>query len=301
MKIITRFPDVIDNSMRKAFAECPMRFARRYVENLVPTAPPSVDLHFGACFAKGMEIARKQFYFNGTSSDESIEAGVEAAFEAYGNFQPPVASYKTKDRLVGAVRYYFQQWPLDDMLAPVTDGVERRFDISLPIGHPETNVPLRYAGRYDMLATDSKLRFYVVDEKTTGKISDSWVKQWDLDSQMTGYIWSVQRELPFEDLEDLEVMAQIRGISVLKYEFGHVEIPVVRSQYMIDRWYEQLCHDVHRMVAEYRIGMWDMALNTACVPYGRTCDYAMLCKSANPERLIEGNYGKVVWNPLAKD
>lgn len=305
MKIVSKFPEVIDNTMRKAFVECPMRFNRHFVENLVPVAPPSVDLHFGACFAKAMEVTRKAFYFgNGISSQIAIEAGIDAACAAYGSFQPPAASYKTKERLSGAVHYYFEQWPLGDILVPVAEGIECRFDIALPILHPDTGAALRYAGRYDMLATDRALRHFVVDEKTTGKLGDSWIAQWDLDAQMTGYVWAVQKELETRSdkvLGQVEVLAQVRGISILKYEFGHVEIPVVRSRYMVERWYQQLVHDIHRMIVEYKTGMWDMALGTACVPYGRICDYAKLCKSANPERLIEGNYSEVVWNPLAKD
>src|SRR5437879_3117354 len=107
------FPIVIDNSIRRAFVECPTRMMRRYVENLAPTQP-NVDLHFGGSFAKGIEAARQAFYgLLRVSSSEAGEFGIEAAMTAYGDFQPPVTSYKTKARLIGAIRYYFEQWPLD--------------------------------------------------------------------------------------------------------------------------------------------------------------------------------------------
>lgn len=292
------FPAVIDNTMRKAFVECPQRFARRHVENLRPSAASSVDLVFGGAFAKGVEVARKRFYVEPCLVTElAIEEGIAAAVAEYGDFQPPAVSYKTKARLVGALRYYFEQWPLGaDGLTPVDGGIEYMFNIELPLQHPDTEKPLQYAGRFDMLATDTNGRYYVVDEKTTSRLGDSWVAQWDLDAQMTGYIWAARFKTPAES----EILAQVRGISILKNDYGHVEIPVVRSAWMIKRWYEQLFLDVLRMVECYQLGRWDFALGNACVPYGRACDYAMLCKSPNPERLIEGNYKIEVWNPLER-
>jgi hypothetical protein len=299
------FPTVIDNTMRKAFVSCPESFNRRFVECIQPIAPPSVDLHFGACFAKAMESARKAFYFEPrVGQAEAIEEGVEAGVAAWGAFQGPAASNKSLPRLIGAIRYYFQQWPLgEDGLEAL--GVECSFAIELPIMHPD-RLPthdgvqrnIKYAGRYDMLAKDSNGRLYVVDEKTTSRLGDSWIAQWDLDSQMTGYIWSVKNQL---ENKNAEVMAQIRGVSILRNDYGHAECNIVRSAHMLDQWYDQLVWDVYRMVAAYNFQRFDKALSSACTAYGRPCDYAMLCKSADPTRLIDGNYHRVVWNPVAEE
>lgn len=189
------------------------------------------------------------------------------------------------------------------------------FDFELPIVHPDTGINLRYAGRYDMLASDKNGRLYVVDEKTTSRLGDSWVSQWDLDTQMTGYICSVKKAYEDEwvastkgprEFEMPEIMAQIRGISILKNDYGHAEIPIVRPQWMIDRWYMQLHADVSRFVRAYEnakgVGQqaYDMALHSnACSAYNRDCDYKQLCLSPNPERLVTGSYQTAIWNPLA--
>lgn len=296
------FPVVIGNTMHKAFVSCPTKMMRRHVQNIRPIGDKSVDLLFGSCSATGVEVARKSFYVSGWPVQSAIEAGIAAATAQYGNFQPPDRSYKTRDRLAGALRYYFEQWPLgEDGLTPLPDGIECRFDIAIPILHPDTGEWLRYAGRYDMLAKDANGRIYVVDEKTTSKLGDSWVAQWDLDAQMTGYIWAVQQTIDrHKHGEDIEIMAQIRGVSILMRDYGHVEIPIVRPQWMIDRWYEQMLRDVERMVDAYKRGQWDVALHSnSCVAYGRPCDYMPLCCSPNPERLIDGAYKVVVWNPIA--
>jgi hypothetical protein len=119
-----------------------------------------------------------------------------------------------------------------------------------------------------------------------------------MDSQMTGYIWAVRQNAVIAVSDDEEVMAQIRGISILKNDYGHAEVPVVRSQHMIDQWYEQMLHDVQHMIVCWKSKWWDQSFSQACTDYGRTCDYAMLCKSADPQRLIGGNYKEVIWNPL---
>lgn len=300
------FPLVIDNSMRKAYVSCPTKFMHRYCENIVPVYTRTVDLHFGACFAKGIEHARKAFYERKQTVEFSVEHAIEVAAIEWSNFQSPPLSYKTLPRLIGALRYYFQQWPLgEDGLIPVEDGIECSFDIELPIAHPVLDQGIRYVGRFDMLATDKNGRYYVVDEKTTSKLGDSWFMNWDMDAQMSGYIWAVKQgifklasvqQFGFEH----EVMAQVRGISILKNDYGHAEVPVVRSQHMIDQWHEQLLHDIEGMIRCWKAKWWDKNLSNACTEYARQCDYAMLCKSVDADRLVEGNYKTEIWNPLER-
>jgi len=278
----------------------------RHVRNIRPVSDESVDLRFGSAFATGVEITRKAFFQEDLPAKTAIEDGIEAALVAYGDFVAPDKSNKTAVRLVGALRYYFEQWPLgEDGLTPVAGGIECMFDIPLPLTHPDTGEPIRYAGRYDMLATGVNGRIYVVDEKTTSRLGNSWNAQWDLDAQMTGYIWSVLYGIGYRVgkaaiAPDVEVMAQIRGVSILLRDYGHAEIPLVRPIWAIDRWYNQMLRDVRRMVDSYETGTWDAALySNACVAYQRPCDYTMLCTSPNPERHIEHNYQTVVWNPIA--
>jgi PD-(D/E)XK nuclease superfamily protein len=295
------FPVVIDNSMRKTFVACPTKFMRKYAQNLKQVSENSVNLHFGKCFASGIEIARKVFWEAGSTQQEAIEAGINATSTAWNNFQSPPMSNKTLPRLIGALRYYFEQWPLgEDGLTPVANGIECSFAIDLPIVHPQTGLPLKYAGRFDMLAADPNDRWYVVDEKTTSRLGDSWFMQWDMDAQMTGYIWAVKQGAISSLADDWEVMAQVRGLSILKNDYGHAEVNIVRSTHMIEQWHQQLLRDVRRMVESYKAGEWDKNLSNSCTEYARQCEYAMLCKSADPAHLIEGNFKEEVWNPLLR-
>lgn len=293
------FPHVIDNTIRKAIATCHTKAKRLHIDNLRPVGEDSVDLHFGRCFASAMEVIRKSAYVQGNDPYIAMGEGIEAAVKEWGTFQLPSSSKscKTLDRLVHAIRFYFTVWPLgEDGLTPVENGIECMFDFELPILHPDTAEPLRYAGRYDMLASDKSKLLYVVDEKTTGKMGNSWISQWDLDTQMSGYIWSVKRERP-----DALVMAQVRGISILQNDFGHAEIPIIRPQWMLDMWYGQMLRDVMKFKQAYLTDTFDKALHSnACSQYNRDCEFKQLCLSPNPERLIDGNYKEVIWNPLER-
>lgn len=313
------FPHVIDNTIRKALAICQQQAAYKHIDNIQPVGEVSVDLHFGRCFATGVEMARRWYF--GTeplSADSAIQAGMEAVTAAWGDYRLPSDSRspKTLSRLVQALTYYFQQWPLgEDGLTPVENGIEHGFNFEIPIAHPDDGVLLRYAGRPDMLAQDKNGRLHVVDEKTAGKFGDTWVSQWDLDTQMTGYIWGVQQQIKAnwhfagDTVPEMpEIVAQIRAVSIGSKEFGHVELPIVRPDWMIQRWYRQMLADVTHFKAAYEHSQrgtftcaYNLALHgNACTSYNRDCDYKMLCMSPNPERLVAGNYQTVVWDPLER-
>jgi hypothetical protein len=130
------------------------------------------------------------------------------------------------------------------------------------------------------------------DEKTTGKLGESWVSQWEMDSQMSGYAYAIKQINP-----TAEVIAQIRGVSILKSEFGHIEANIVRKDWELERWHRQLVKDVQRMVLSYIKGEWDYALGNACNDYGRPCDFMMLCKSPNPKQRMDGNFVLNDWRP----
>lgn len=288
------FPAVIDNTIRKAMVACPTQVMYRHVQNIRPKEEKLIDLHYGKCFATGIEFARKNFFIGFMSAVEAVDSGVAMAIKEWGEFNEPTKSNKSLGTLVSALHYYFGQWPLgEDGLTPTEGGIECRFAIEIPVWNPDTGTKLMYAGRYDMRALDDAGRTVIVDEKTTSRLGDSWWQQWDLDSQMTGYIWSVLQEDP-----EADVSAMIRGISVLRDGHGHVEVPIQRTKFMVDRWYWQMLRDVQRMVESYQQGRWDQALSGACVGYGRPCDYAKLCLRPNPEQIIESEYKVVVWNPL---
>lgn len=300
-KIISIFPHVVDNTMRETLIRCE-KAAYWNHERGLKTIGINPDLHAGHAFARGIEVARKEFWVEGKDAYDSVLKGVEALYENYGNFIYPADRFKNRsaERMAGALTYYFEQWPFKRENAPVLleEGyaIEKGFGIEIPVFHPdETN--LKYGMKPDLIEIRDGV-VWGVDEKSGGSLSDAWVNQWTMNSQITGYCWGIPQllkqngvNLPFGGIE-------IRGVGITPTKYSHMAIQVLRMPWEIKRWYQQMHFDMIRWVQAHGHGDHDLALGHACAMYNDPCDYQKLCKAHDPEYLIEGNYTVRHWNPL---
>lgn len=315
------FPRQVDNSARSDFVMCPTRWMYAFLFSITTTAP-SIHLHAGGAFARGLEVARKAFYQYGKSEAEAKRDGLEAIIIAYGNFVPVEtrSGDKSLDNVIRAYDSYLKMYGLGrDRVKPYVDEAgkvmcEFTFTVATEVrnpscGHcnhnnePEVAVcsncgealdPILYCGRSDMIGlfNDS---LWVVDEKTATQLGDSWAGQFDLDSQFTGYVAAARYHL-----RKPVAGAIVRGVGLLKTKITHSEVVLTRNQWMIDRWWNQLHRDLRRMVRSYCEGEFDMALTkSACGAYGG-CTYKTLCESSEPRRWLN-QYRIRHWDPLAKD
>lgn len=300
---VTPFPLVWDNTMRAAFVRCPTYWRRAYLEGWASPIP-SIHLHAGGAFAFGVEQTRKAFYERSLPVDDAVASGAAGIITAFGDAEVPdtgSGANKSPDRLLEGLVSYFDQYPLsDDPLKPLAlpDGKRAlEFTFSLPIPdvlHPATGDPLIYAGRFDMLAERDGVLF-IVDEKTASQLGASWVSQWTLDSQFTGYCWAA-RQFGYP-----VAGAIIRGISFLKSSIGHAQAIIYRPEWTVERWYKQLCRDLRRAIACWSEDEFDLALDkSACGSYGG-CTFVRVCDSPDPERWLEADFVKRKWDPLNKD
>lgn len=303
MTDILSFPPVIDSSMRSEFTSCPHSFFRRYIQGL-QQPHRSIHLHFGASFAQGLTTLRQAFYGHRATLDEAMAAGAAAIVKAWGDFPQEVeGSAKSLYRCIGALESYCSQYPpATDHVRPLVEGdvvhTEFNFALPLPIRHPQTGEPLLYSGRFDMLGDMGGLKV-IEDDKTTSQLGPTWGTQWRLRGQFTGYAWGASE---FGHRIDGIV---VRGISILKTQYGHAEVIEQRPRWMIDRWRDQLHRDIHRMIhcwREYsRYGNpyeFDQSLDTACSSYGG-CQFLDLCTSANPDQWLS-QYDVGHYDPLGE-
>lgn len=305
MKVIPIFPEFVDNSMRKELVKCQQAAAYRYELGLRSNKQTRVDLHAGKAFAKGMEVMRRAFYWEGKDEGQALYEGVKALYAAYGDFPTPPDSNKSVDRMAGALTYYVQQRPLsEEPLKPIAMGdkpaLEVGFSFSSEVLHPVTGLAIQYSGRFDMLALNEKdNKAWIVDEKTGKSLGDKWANQWQMDSQITGYYVGARRLLDDHGYHLMEIGgAYINGIAIKKYDYEHVRVAAYREQWEMDRWWAQFNKDLKRWVDASRLNEYDRALDHACAYYNNPCDFQVLCKSRNPERVIEGNFYVERWNPL---
>lgn len=319
------FPHAIDSTILSTFRSCPRKAFMQYVQHWKPRSN-SVHLIAGGAFAKGIEVARKCFFegegvipkvsnevVNGEmvrkvlwdegtcrSGDPVLaqELGLAALMAAYGDFECPADSAKSMERMCGALEFYFERYPFDmDGTKPIEiggkKGIEFSFAEPLDVLHPVTGDPILYTGRADMLAHFQDA-IYVFDEKTTSQLGASWPNQWELRSQFSGYIWAARRH-------NVDAKgAVVRGVSILKTKYDTMQVPTYRSNYELDRWYEQTNRDIRRMIQCWEEGYWDWNLDHSCAEYGGCVFSKQVCKSDRPEIWLEQYFEQRVWDPLAR-
>jgi hypothetical protein len=298
------FPEVIDNTFREGFTQCHQKHFWQAIQRLTSDVP-NIHLHAGKSFAKALETTRKAFYEDNLSSTQAVAIGHQALIDAYGNFDEEhgyLDHAKSCANMLRAFEDYFFEYSLDhDTIVPITTsdgkrGIEFSFAIPTNINHPTTGNPILYAGRFDMLGTDGDI-LWVVDEKTSGQLGQSWSSQWDLNSQFTGYCMAARHYgLPVAG-------AIIRGVGLLKTKITHQQAIIYRPDWMIERWWNQLHRDLRMMIALWEAdpgdgSEYDFALGGACTNYGN-CLYKKLCISNDPHAWAQVGFRKNEWSPLA--
>lgn len=295
------FPELVDNTAMSGFEKCE-KFGEYFSFERITGSAPNPHFHAGGAFASGLETTRRAFYQDNKDPEESMRLGLEAIIKFYGPvvFPPTRTGDKSLDNVIRALESYLRVYPLgSDPIKPLVTAngqamVEFSFAIPTEFKHPVTGNPVLYGGRADMIGRLQDMLF-VTDEKTTGSLGEQWAAQWDLDSQMTGYIHAAR-------LFGFPVYgALLRGVGLLKTKITHAEAQVIRNQWEIDRWWEQLHYKLERMKRCWETGRFGYALSkSACAAYGG-CDYALLCKSQKPEDWKPVHFRLNTWNPLEKD
>lgn len=293
------FPEVIDNSMRSAFVQCPRKWYWSNIRRLRPQGT-NIHLHAGGTFARALEVGRKAFFERKLKPDEARAESLRAAYLHWGDTEAPEGrENKSIENIALALDSYYDEYPFgqDPIIPYVAPNGQAAVEFSgaFPLNetHPVTGNPLLYAIRFDMLGLYND-NLFVVDEKTASSLGQQWTNNWTLDSQFTGYCAGARAfGYPLAG-------AIIRGIGLLKTKITHQQAIIYRPDWVIDRWLEQLHRDVRRMKALWAEGYYDYALDKSmCNSYGG-CAFIRLCDSPQPESWVEQYYEYNDWDPLKK-
>lgn len=291
------FPHVINSSFRTDFVACPQK---AYLQNVAHWKAKNLSVHLlaGGAYAEGLEVARKSYYDEHTDAETAIAQGLHALLRYYGTYECPPESAKSLERMLGALEYYFHEYPLGvDAAHPASlpggrTGVEFSFAEPIDILHPETGQPLIYCGRMDMVA-DYAGALYGEDDKTTSRLGASWGNQWDLRAQFTAYTWACQQAgIPLAGF-------LVRGISILKTKYETQQAITYRHPWMVERWYKQLLRDVNSMIECWKEDYWDYNLDDSCNAYGG-CPFKKVCTAVNPEAWLKVDFERRVRDPLTR-
>ena len=294
-----QFPAVLDSTTVSSYKSCARQAFLQYFLHYKPLNP-SVHLHAGGAFAKGLEVCRKAFFQQGLPLTDAVALGAGALLKFYGDFQCPEDSAKSLERMLGAYEFYHERYPMDqDKAVPYltrqgTRAIEFSFAHPIDILHPVTGDPILYVGRMDQIVEYAGA-LYGEDDKTTSQLGASWPRQWDLRSQFTGYCWGAAKaEMPLAGF-------LVRGISILKTKYDTMEAITYRHPWMIDQWYEVTCRTIEKMIVDWRSGNWDPNLGDSCSSFGGCIFARQVCVSPDPQPWLDGNFARRVWDPVARE
>ena len=289
-----RYPEVLDATMLAAM-RCPRKFHLAHCLRYRPVGGTNIHLLAGAAYAKGLEVARLA-YLHGTDPERCLELGVAALIKEYGDADPGTTA-KSLDRMVGAMEFYFDQYPLADDPARIASpggipAVEWSFALPLPFNNPDTGQPLLYAGRTDCLV-DFAGGLYAEDDKTTSQLGQSWSKQWELRSQFIGYTWAM-RELGLKPQG-----AIVRGVSILKTKYETAQAIINVPPWKVSEWLEHRDFLIANSLKAYQDGYHEAALDETCNEYGG-CTFKPVCQipPKNRESWLATSYEESDWSPL---
>ena len=291
------FPEVIDSSMMSSWKSCRRKFFHAYLQHYKPNYQ-SIHLHAGKAYASALERARVAFFAEGKSPEFAVDEAKEVLVAEYGDFECPTDSAKSLDRMIGAIDHYFSVWPLEsDPATPIVlpsgkRGVEFGFAEPLDVLHPVTGNPLIYSGRMDTVV-DYAGGIFGEDDKTASQLGPSWVKQWDLRSQFTGYVWGAGRA-------GIKLNGfLVRGISILKKTYGSAEALTYRPQWMVDRWYENTVWQLEEMKRAWEKDFWPTQEDFSCNEYSG-CEFKPVCLAQDPQPWLDTNFIRRRWNPIER-
>jgi hypothetical protein len=277
------FPETISNSKLED-ALCLIKFRQKYIDRIRPVGK-SVHLTTGAAFAAGLAGTRTAFFMNGKAEEAAINEGLRDLLKAWDIEEDITRGKKNLFSTIDALHVYFQRFPLGSDPIPLILGqttVEFDFALPLPVTHPDTGQPILYSGRCDMIGGNkgAPQHLFIVDEKTTSYLGDSWAQKMLLKGQLMVYVWA-GREHGFPILA-----AFVRGIAFRTNDgFDMPEVPLWYKDFHIERWYNSTVSKVKHLVRAYQENDWPYDFSTACTQFNSICPYYSRCLAKNPEEI----------------
>lgn len=308
---IGRLPPYIDSTMLVAFRACPRKFFWEYILCLRPRGR-KIDLVAGGAFAAGLEAAYVARYSRNLNLTNCLMSAYCAFRHSWGDFplEDSASPGKTFARTFQAIIDYLHRYPFDtDHVRPMLrhDGTPMfEFSFSVPLTetvigptgvehhfplHPDTGDPFLYVGRFDSFGTLSD-KLVIRDEKTMGRAPDrNWSDKYNLRNQFIGYTWGAQC---YGFLVDTVV---VRGITIQKTQFQHIEALKIYPPELIEKFLSQLSRDLFRLCDCYTSDYFDYDFGDSCTAFNRPCSFMDLCTAARPE-IWFGDYDRERWDPL---
>lgn len=331
MKINSGTILALDNSTLSDWCHCPRRYWWRHELGITPGFP-SISLGFGLAFHEAMDVAYRwlaQHPGEAWTPDITAKARV-AAREAYARHVPPDAALteelRTAGKLDTLLTKYFSTYPREPFtvldvemsfaLAVTQGGYAGAITNATPTGiqawaaevqrdRPSQDgilvddpLMLLWLGRMDLVVDWSGIR--TIDHKTTAVMGLNWAKQWAPNTQMSGYLATLEQLFDHHRVTG----AVINGVQVAKTMHGMTRHPTTRRPDEMRAFHKSITAWAQAISTDTTFPM----NTTSCTAYGE-CPYRDLCNRypLAPDmdrRLLLASLGDdyrvETWNPLEK-
>ena len=247
--------------------ECPQKYSYRY--NLgIEASIPAVALMRGSLAHLGLahHYLRKQLEDNGEDKDQWLNP--YDAMRLQSDNEPEYKEVLTD--IEDAVEAYQRHWKVIDQKWKVLE-VEKQAYSAIP----DKNKVHLLTGRFDMVLENENGDVYIVDHKTTSRLTNNHEKYYSMSGQLLGYEY-MARHIYGDRLKGVMLnLIQIRP----PYKFKRL---ILHPRPNLSAQFEQTVIDAENLISLYstRDPMhYPKAMNelTCFHRYG-ACDYIDLCK-----------------------
>lgn len=298
-----------DATSKEKFDTCPRLYFYTIIQGYQQGSTP-VDLTFGIAWHSAIERYHR-LSAAGLPHEEALlwtvaETYFRQLLSSHEEYLPEDSKpEKTKSVLIRSLVAYLDHIKEDSLQTIILASGKAATELSFSI--PISNTPFFWCGHIDRLASQGQLLdmrnpsesgipppIFVTDYKTTTSALDAryWA-QWDLSTQMSGYLLGGKVFLP--SCRGLVVDAT--KLSVTGQEFGRYAITKTSAQ--LDDFFVDLLQGFEIAQAFARAGRWPRN-PTSCIHYGKVCAFHDVCKCGTDslkEKFLEANFTRRFWNP----
>jgi len=176
------------------------------------------------------------------------------------------------------------------------------------VGKPEVGfvIPIGdilWGGRMD-LPVEWSGDFWIMEHKTTTKLTGSFFKQFALDKQPTSYILGAEtyfnRPCRGCMLNVLEPWKEVKRVTekTKKPEDQFLRSPILRSQMLKDRFKLNIQRVVRDILwCEANDEFYETELKSACFYYNYDCPYRLMCEFGENDKIINAEFKVEKWEP----
>lgn len=278
-----------DYSTISSFQTCRKKYYWEHVRNLRPKVKGTA-LAFGGAVHEGLDAYYKNI---GLGVEEALRLAKDAFSKNYQNREGD--ELRTVENGIKMLEWYAKKYVSEPFIVE---------------GKPESGFvffigDILYGGRIDLPVTwDGNL--WIMEHKTTTRLTGGYFDQFELDKQVTGYIIAAE-----EYYQERKVMGCIvnvmepwkdlvRPTAKSKGPEDHfLRKPVTRSTMLKERFrlnIQRIVRDIKW--CEENDEFMEAEKKEVCLYYNRPCPYLQLCQFGEDDRVIANEYVEEKWEPF---